>query len=53
VSEVVLLFSHELYTFVPKEFFIEDEASNYLKFSTKILKTDVVAHDQLGVRVIW
>ncbi len=50
VNEVVLLFSHELYTFVPKEFFVEDEASNYLKFSTKILKTDVVDHDHLENR---
>jgi hypothetical protein len=50
VSEVVLLFSHDLYTFVPQEFFIEEEASNYLKFSTKILKTDVVAHDLLEIQ---
>jgi hypothetical protein len=50
VDDVVLLFSHDLYTFVPKEFFIEDEASSYLKFSTKILKTDIVAHDHLENR---
>ncbi|HSI69452.1 MAG TPA: DUF3822 family protein [Gillisia sp.] len=49
VNEVVLLFSHDLYTFVPKEYFVEDEASNYLKFSTKILKTDVVAYDELEI----
>ncbi|MCM4159029.1 DUF3822 family protein [Antarcticibacterium flavum] len=50
VRDVNLLFSHDLYTFVPKEFFVEDEASTYLKFSTKILKTDVVAHDHLEDR---
>lgn len=45
VDQVVLLFSNELYSIVPQDFFKEEEASNYLKFSTKILKTDVVAHD--------
>lgn len=43
--EVVLLFSNDLYSIVPEEYFIEEEASNYLKFNTKILKTDIVAHD--------
>ena len=47
VDEVVLLFSNDLYSLVPKPYFIEEEASNYLKFNTKILKTDVVAHDYL------
>ena len=46
-TEVKVLFSHDLYSMVPKEFFLEDEASNYLKYNTKILKTDVVAHDDL------
>lgn len=45
MDEVMLLFSNDLYSLVPKEYFIEEEASNYLKFNTKILKTDVVAHD--------
>lgn len=48
IAEVIVLFSHELYSFVPKEFFLEEEASNYLKFNTKILRTDVVAHDELN-----
>ena len=45
IKDVVLLFSNELYTFVPSQYFVEEEASNYLKFNTKILQTDVVAHD--------
>lgn len=45
MMEVVLLFSNDLYSIVPEEYFIEEEASNYLKFNTKILKTDIVAHD--------
>ena len=45
IMEVVLLFSNELYSLVPSQFFVEEESSNYLKFNTKILHTDVVAHD--------
>ena len=45
VDEVQVLFSNELYNLVPEEFFVEKESSNYLKYNTKILKTDVVAHD--------
>lgn len=48
VDEVVLLFSSDLYSFVPKEYFNDSEASNYLKFNTKILKTDVVAFDEIN-----
>ncbi len=47
-EEVIVLFSNNLYTVVPESFFIEEEASTYLKFNTKILKTDVVAHDMLA-----
>jgi hypothetical protein len=47
-QEVIVLFSNNLYTVVPESFFIEEEASTYLKFNTKILKTDVVAHDMLA-----
>ena len=46
-QEVIVLFSNNLYTLVPEPYFIEEEASTYLKFNTKILKTDVVAHDSL------
>ena len=46
-QEVVLLFSNDLYSLIPEEYFLEEEASQYLKFNTKILKTDVVAHDLL------
>lgn len=47
-SEVILLFSNDLYSLVPEEYFFEEEASQFLKFNTKILKTDVVAHDLLA-----
>ncbi len=47
INEVVLLFSNDLYCLVPEPLFIEKEASSYLKYNTKILKTDVVAHDTI------
>lgn len=48
VDEVVLLFSNQLYSLVPEKYFIPEEASSYLKFNTKILKTDIVAQDVLS-----
>lgn len=46
-GEVLILFSNQLYTLIPEEYFVAEEASTYLKFNTKILKTDIAAHDQL------
>lgn len=47
ISEVKLVFSNSLYTLVPEKLFKEEQASDYLKFNTKILKTDFIAHDVL------
>ncbi len=46
-GEVEVLFSNDLYTIVPEEMFNEENASDYLKFNTKILETDFVAQDYL------
>lgn len=51
-NEVILLFSHELYSTVPAEFFIEKEAATYLKFNTKILGTDVVEFDHINEELV-
>ncbi len=45
--EVTVLFSNELYSLVPEKFFDEQNASDYLKFNTRILETDYVAHDRI------
>jgi hypothetical protein len=45
--EVIVLFSNELYSLVPQEFFEEENASEYLKYNTKILETDYVAQDDI------
>ncbi|MDT0678231.1 DUF3822 family protein [Autumnicola musiva] len=47
VDEVNLIFSNALFTLVPSPFFQEENASSYLKFNTRILKTDVIAYDEL------
>lgn len=51
-KEVTLLFSNDLYSPVPAEYFIEEEASTYLKFNTKILGTDVVESDQINEELV-
>ncbi|MGB7784694.1 MAG: DUF3822 family protein [Salinimicrobium sp.] len=45
--EVIVLFSNELYSLVPEKLFKEENASDYLKFNTRILENDFVAYDQL------
>src|SRR5690606_4057763 len=51
-KEVTLLFSNDLYSPVPLEYFKEEEASTYLKFNTKILGTDVVESDQINDELV-
>lgn len=43
-----VLFSNNFYSFVPHAFFDEKHLSDYLKFGTKILSTDFIAHDRLS-----
>ena len=50
--EVKLLYSTELYSLVPQDFFAEDQALDYLKFNTRILENDFAAHDKLESRGI-
>lgn len=47
VQKVNLCFCHSFFTLVPKNLFSEKVGASYLKFNTKILQTDVVAHDEL------
>ncbi|WP_081211542.1 DUF3822 family protein [Salegentibacter sediminis] len=48
IGEISLIFDNSLYTLVPSKLFLEDQASNYLKFNTRILKTDFIAHDEIN-----
>ena len=48
-SKVTLVHSNELATVVPKPLFDETNLIDYLKFNSKILKTDFITYDQLKV----
>jgi len=52
VDEVVLIFTNSLFTLVPEELFDEDHAAGYLKFNTKILKTDFIAFDKINKELV-
>ncbi|WP_417886276.1 DUF3822 family protein [Zunongwangia sp.] len=47
IDKVNLCFCNSFFTLVPRNLFVESAAASYLKFNTKILQTDVVAHDEL------
>lgn len=48
IEKAQIIFSNNLYTFVPQPFFDKEHLSDYLKFNTKILGTDFIAYDELG-----
>ncbi|MEM9000062.1 MAG: DUF3822 family protein [Bacteroidota bacterium] len=45
--EVTVIHKNNLFGLVPKVLFDENERSNYLKFNTKILANDHIAHDEI------
>ncbi|WP_292246183.1 DUF3822 family protein [Mesonia sp.] len=47
IKDVDVLFANNLYSLVPQVYFSEDQLTDYLKFNTKILKTDFIAFDEL------
>ena len=52
VDDVVLLFTNSLFTLVPAILFDENNAASYLKFNTKILKTDFIAFDKIDKQIV-
>ena len=46
-SEVSVVYSTAIYSIVPSSLFEESRASEYLKFNSKILANDYIAHDVL------
>ena len=48
-SKVSVIHCNELATLVPKPLFDETHLIDYLKFNTKILKTDFITYDQLKI----
>ncbi|WP_027137620.1 DUF3822 family protein [Gaetbulibacter saemankumensis] len=48
-KEVVLIHDNELATVIPKPLFNEEYMADYLKFNSKILKSDFIAYDDILV----
>ena len=46
-KEVVVIYDNELFTLVPESLFDQNNLADYLKFNTKILKTDFTVFDEL------
>ncbi|APY07029.1 hypothetical protein BWZ20_01365 [Winogradskyella sp. J14-2] len=46
---VTIIHQNELSTLVPKALYDESNKADYLKFNTKILKTDYITHDDVAV----
>lgn len=46
-DDVVVVHKNTLFGLVPKSLFDANEISNYLKFNTKVLPTDVLAYDEI------
>lgn len=47
VEKPVVIFTNNLFAFVPRPLFNEKKLADYLKFNTKILETDFIAFDEL------
>ncbi|HLV14734.1 MAG TPA: DUF3822 family protein [Xanthomarina sp.] len=48
-NNVHVIYINELATIVPKALFNEDYLADYLKFNSKILKSDFIAYDHLNI----
>ena len=48
-SSMHVVYINELSTLVPKPLFNEDVIADYLKFNSKILQTDFIAHDNITI----
>lgn len=47
-ESVLVVFQNELSNFVPEALFEEQNAADYLKFSSKIIKTDFISYDRIA-----
>lgn len=45
-AQFTLVYHHDIFTMVPAALFEEDKAPDYLKYNTRLLKTDVVSVDE-------
>lgn len=48
-SSVLVIYQNELSNLVPKALFDEQQSADYLKFNSKILKTDFISYDEIAI----
>jgi hypothetical protein len=48
-ASVHVIYQNELSNLVPKALFVESQAADYLKFNSKILKSDFISHDVIAI----
>ncbi|MBU2940111.1 DUF3822 family protein [Lacinutrix sp. C3R15] len=48
-NTIHVIYINELSTLIPKSLFNEDAIADYLKFNSKILQTDYIAHDEIAI----
>ena len=48
-KNIIIIHENELFTLVPKALFNKNSLADYLKFNAKILKSDLVAYDQIDI----
>ena len=48
-SAVTIIYVNELSTLVPSPLFNEDNLADYLKFNSKILKSDFISYDEISI----
>ncbi|MEZ4793490.1 MAG: DUF3822 family protein [Gelidibacter sp.] len=48
-SSVLAIYQNELSNLVPKALFDVEQSADYLKFNSKILKSDFISHDEIAV----
>ncbi len=46
VDQVTLIYHHPIFSGVPASLFVEEHASNYLKYNNRLLETDVISYDE-------
>ena len=48
-ASVLAIYQNELSNLVPKALFNEEQSADYLKFNSKILKSDFISHDEIVI----
>lgn len=48
-NSITIIHQNELSTLVPKDLYDDNHKADYLKFNSKILKTDFITHDEIAI----